>query len=218
MAELNLLKNYPQIKRNLELRIQQKTAKVRHIARKFGKEYFDGDRKYGYGGYYYHPRFWQLVIPDFQSHYHLTNKSTILDVGCGKGFMLYDFTLLIPGIHVAGVDISSYAVSHALSQIRPFLKVVNAIKLPYPDHVFDLVISINTIHNLPIDKCRMAIAEIQRVSRKHAFITVDAYRDDLGKKAIAMWNLTAKTILHVDKWIQLFQDTRYTGDYYWFMP
>jgi len=216
--EINLLENYPKTKRDVKERGNTKTEEDRKIARKFGKEFFDGDRRHGYGGFSYHPRFWENVIPTFQKQYNLSSNSTILDVGCAKGFMLYDFSRLIPGIKITGIDISEYAIQNAEERVKPFLKISNAKKLPYEDKSFDLVISINTIHNLERNDLIIALKEIQRVSKKHAFITVDAYKSEEEKNLMYDWNLTAKTILHVDDWKKLFKECSYTGDYYWFMP
>jgi len=218
MGAVNLLRKYPKSKRNTTQRAARKTAKIRSIARKFGKEFFDGNRLYGYGGFRYNPRFWQPVIPDFIDRYGLTEKSSILDVGCAKGFMLYDFTKKISGIKIAGIDISEYAIQHALPSVRPYVSVGNAKKLPFPDASFDLVVSINTVHNLPLKDCKEALREITRVSKKHAFIMVDAYRNKKEKKAMEQWNLTARTVMHVTEWVQLFKEVGYTGDYYWFIP
>lgn len=218
MSEINLLKNYPKSKRKVNERAAKKTEKVRAIARKFDKEYFDGDRIYGYGGYCYNPRFWQPVIPDFIKHYHLTSKSSILDIGCGKGFMMHDFIDVLPGLHIRGVDISKYAREYALPDVKLLIRLGNAKNLPYPDHSFDLVISINTIHNLPLKDCKKALKEIMRVSKKHAFITVDAYRNEKEKKRMDAWNLTALTYMSVKDWKKLFSEVGYTGDYWWFIP
>lgn len=216
--EIDLLRNYPKTKRNVEERGAKKTEEDRQIARQFGKEFFDGDRRHGYGRFSYHPRFWQPVIPTFQEHYGLNAQSSILDVGCAKGFMLYDFRELIPGISVKGIDISAYAIEHSQAEVRSCLDVADARSLPYEDQAFDLVIAINTIHNLDLEDLKMALREIERVSRKHSFITVDAYRNEDEKKLMFDWNLTAKTILHVDEWKALFDEVGYTGDYYWFIP
>ena len=99
-----------------------------------------------------------------------------------------------------------------------FVKVGNAKKLEYPDNSFDLVISITTVHNLSLEECKQALSEIQRVSKKHAFITVDAYRNEEERKIMEMWNLTAKTFMHVNDWVALFREVGYEGDYYWFIP
>ena len=218
MAEIDLLTKYPKTKRDLATRKKQKSARAKKIARKFDKDYYDGDRIYGYGGYFYHPRFWTDVVKKFRDYYRLTAKSRILDVGCAKGFMLFDFKQLIPDITLSGIDISSYAIQHAIPEIRPCIQKANAKALPFPDKSFDLVISINTIHNLPLADCRKAITEIMRVSKQYAYITVDAYRSETEKERMNAWNLTALTYMHVDSWKQLFAEIGYTGDYYWFIP
>jgi len=217
-TEIDLLENYPKTKRNVAERGASKTEEDRRIARQFGKEFFDGERRHGYGGFSYHPRFWQPVVPTFQKYYGLSAHSKILDVGCAKGFMLYDFRELVPGIQVAGIDVSEYAILQSKEEVKPYLKVADARALPYLDHSFDLVVSINTIHNLEQKELVQALKEIERVSKGRSFITVDAYRTDEEKELMLNWNLTAKTILHVEEWKKLFHETGYTGDYYWFIP
>jgi len=217
-SEIDLLVNYPKAKRNVLERGQNKTEEDRRIARQFGKEFFDGDRRHGYGGYNYHPRFWGPVIPTFKAMYGLSDHSSILDIGCGKGFMLYDFQQAIPGISLRGIDISSYAIEHAHEAVTSFVSVGDARKISFADNSFDLVISINTIHNLVLEDLKQSLKEIQRVSRGNSFIMVDAFRDDREKELMYAWNLTAKTILHVDEWENLFEEVGYTGDYFWFVP
>ncbi len=216
--EIDLLEHYPKAKRNVLERGASKTEEDRALARQFGKEFFDGERRHGYGGFVYHPRFWQPVIPTLQKTYELTACSSILDVGCAKGFMLHDLREIIPGIQVQGIDVSEYAIDEGKEEVKPFLRVADARQLPFPDKSFDVVISINTVHNLGGDDLVQALLEIERVSRGKSFITVDAYRTDEEKELMYAWNLTAKTILHVDEWKQLFNAVGYTGDYYWFMP
>jgi SAM-dependent methyltransferase len=216
--EINLLKNYPITKRDTSSRANEKTEEDRIIARKFGKEFFDGDRKHGYGGFKYMSRFWEPVVPTFKKHWNLNSSSSLLDVGCAKGFMLYDFKRLIPGISLSGIDISEYAIENTLTEVRDNVKVADAKLLPFENNSFDAVISINTIHNLEINECAQALKEIERVSRGKSFITVDAFRDSDEEKRMYEWNLTAKTILSVEDWLKLFNDVGYTGDYYWFIP
>lgn len=215
--EINLLELYPRSKRPIEERGRLVTEEHRKIARQFGKEYFDGNRLYGYGGYYYHPRFWQATVRRFKNYYHLAENSMVLDVGCAKGYMLHDFKELMPNLIVAGIDISGYAIEHAIETVKPFLRVGNAKELPYENKSFDLVISINTIHNLPLEDCKQALREIERVSRKYAFITVDAWRTEEERKRLLQWNLTALTFMHVNDWKKLFAEVGYKGDYYWFI-
>ena len=218
MGEINLMNLYPRSNRPIDQRKGIVTAEHRRVARQFGKSFFDGDRLYGYGGYNYHSRFWSDTVTQFYDHYELTPQSKILDVGCAKGFMLYDFKKLEPKLHVSGIDISEYAIENSVAAIKSFLKVGSAEKLPYNDNTFDLVISINTIHNLDLSDCKKAIHEIKRVSKAHSFITVDAWRSDEEKERMLAWNLTAKTYMHTDEWKDLFLDVGYEGDFYWFIP
>ena len=216
--EIDLMANYPRPKRNVEGRGATKTDADRALARKFGEEFFDGDRTHGYGGFNYQPRFWQPVIPTFKAHWGLTSDSSILDVGCAKGFMMHDFAELIPGITVKGIDVSEYAVKNSIEDMRPHVEVADAKSLPYEDKSFDYVISVTTIHNLERAELVQSLREIERVARLGSFITVDAYRNDEEKERMLAWNLTAKTVLHVDEWKELFKDAGYTGDFHWFMP
>ncbi|XZN90170.1 MAG: class I SAM-dependent methyltransferase [Microcoleus sp.] len=217
MTEINLLDIYPRSKRPIDDRAKLITEQHRSIARQFGKEFFDGDRLYGYGGYNYHPRFWQETVKRFCDYYNLPDNASILDVGCGKGFMLYDFKQLMPKITIAGIDISEYAIANAKEEVKPYLQVGNAKELPYPDKSFDLVISINTVHNLLLEDCKQALREIQRVTRQHAFIIADAWHNDEEKQRMLNWNLTALTYMHVNDWVKLFAEVDYRGDYYWFI-
>ncbi len=216
--EIDLLVNYPRAKRNVEDRGQNKTEEDRRIAREFGREFFDGDRRHGYGGFNYSPRFWQSVVPTLQQHFGLAPGSSLLDVGCAKGFMLHDLARLIPGIIVKGVDVSDYAIANAIEDMKSHIQVADARKLPFADKSFDVVIAINTIHNLERADCAQALREIERVSHKGAFVTVDAYRTEEEKARMFAWNLTAKTIMSVDGWVTFFREVGYTGDYYWFIP
>jgi SAM-dependent methyltransferase len=216
--EVDLLVNYPKANRDLAGRAAAKTEEQRSIARQFGKEFFDGDRSTGYGGFNYFPKFWQPVIPTLIDHWGLSAESSLLDVGCAKGFMLFDLQEALPGISLAGIDISDYAIEHGKPEVRHLLQVADAKRLPFEDDSFDVVISINTIHNLERDECAVALQEIERVSRHGAFVTVDAYRNAEEYQRMIDWNLTAKTIMSVDEWVTFFDRVGYTGDYFWFIP
>jgi ubiquinone/menaquinone biosynthesis C-methylase UbiE len=214
--EINLLCTHPKTVRDYEKRAAEKTPEIVALAKQFGKEFFDGDRKCGYGGFKYDGR-WKTVVQKMRDHYRLPDDAAILDIGCAKGFMLHDFKEAMPSATVVGVDVSEYAIENAMPGIKPFLKVASAESLPYPDQSFDLVISVNSIHNLPLEKLKIAIREIMRVSRAHAYVTVDAWRNDKEKEQLYKWVLTAETMMHVDDWKKLFAEVGYTGDYYWFI-
>jgi len=216
--EINLMRNYPYTKRDISGRLNSKTKQDRLIAMKFGKEFFDGSRNHGYGGFSYNSKYWKNVVSDFKIHWNLKPGDKLLDIGCAKGFMLYDFKLLMPKLNVFGVDVSEYAIQNAKEEVREFCQVANATSLPFDDNSIDYSISITTLHNLDEKDLIKSLLEIERVTLKGSFITLDAYRNDEEKERMEAWNLTAKTVMHVDEWKDLFQDVGYNGDYFWFIP
>ena len=217
-VEINLLENYPHTQRDISGRLICKTKEDQKIACQFGKEFFDGLRNHGYGGFYYNARFWKNVVPAFQQHWNLINGDSVLDIGCAKGFMIYDMQLLIQGLQVSGIDISEYAIDSAKEEVKNFCKVANTTDLPFADKSIDVSISITTLHNLEEKELVRALLEIERVTKRGSFITLDAYRNNEERDRMEAWNLTAKTVMHVDEWKQFFNDIGYTGDYYWFIP
>ncbi len=216
--EIDLLAKYPKPNRDVFERLKHKSKEDVDIARKFGKDFFDGDRKHGYGGFNYNPKYWGLVVRDYQKYWNLNSESSLLDVGCGKGFMLYDLFKLVPKMRLQGIDISDYAIKNTIPEMKKFVQTGDAKEIPFKDNSFDVVISINTIHNLEKKDCAKALKEISRVSKKFSFIVVDAYRNDDEKKKMYAWNLTGKTIMSVEEWKVFFKENNYNGDYFWFTP
>jgi protein-L-isoaspartate(D-aspartate) O-methyltransferase len=187
-------------------------ADASRVARQFGYEYWDGPRHYGYGGYHYDGR-WRIVANRLIQHYHLQPGNKILDVGCGKAFLLHDLAQALPGLEIAGLDISDYALTHAKKEARPFLTQGSATKLPYADASFDLVISITTLHNLPCDQLDLALREMNRVSKKHKYLCVESYRNDQEKVNLLYWQLTCESFYTPAQWQWWFNHTGYDGDY-----
>jgi protein-L-isoaspartate(D-aspartate) O-methyltransferase len=182
------------------------------VAKGFGRDYWDGDRRYGYGGFRYDGR-WAPVARELAAHYGLHAGSRVLDVGCGKGFLLYDLTQAVPGLEVRGLDVSSYAVEHAKEEVRPCLERGLAQRLPYADASFDLVLSINTLHNLYLYDLAAALGEIQRVRRGGAYIVVESYRNEEEKANLLHWQLTCESFFTPAEWEWVFRQFGYTGDY-----
>ena len=188
-------------------------AKAAELAKKWDYDYWDGDRRINYGGYRYLPGRWEKVARAMAEHYGIKAGDRILDVGCGKGFLLNDFTLVVPGIEVYGIDVSKYAIDNAKEEIRDKLRVGNANALPYPDHHFDLVFSINTLHNLHCYDLDMALREIERVGRKHKYICAESYRTEVEKTNLLYWQVTCEAFNTPEEWQWWFRQTGYTGDY-----
>jgi SAM-dependent methyltransferase len=211
-SEMNLMRHYPVAPNRLAQR-PNITAADRAVARQFGRDYFDGERKFGYGGFTYHPRFWTETVKLFADHYALDAGARILDIGCGKGFMLKDFRALLPASNLVGLDVSTYAIENADPEVAHQLVVGDARSIPFPDSSFDLVISINTLHNLERLDCIRALAEVERVASGNSFVMVDGWRTEAEREMLEAWVLTAVTMLHVEEWISLFDEAGYTGDY-----
>ena len=214
LIEVDLLDGYRRGDKESVIRPEILGGQIISELKTFGKRYFDGERQYGYGGYYYDGR-WKPVAQRFIDFYNLTNESKVLDVGCTKGYLLFELKELLPGIEVTGIDISEYAIENAKEEIKCFLKIAGADNLPFIENTFDLVISIGTIHNLPLEGLKKSLKEFERVSRKYK--SVASYLNERQKQSIKNWGCTVETILNPEEYLKLFEETSYTGDYYWFL-
>jgi SAM-dependent methyltransferase len=187
-------------------------AEVAEKAIQFGVDYWDGSRLTGYGGYKYDGR-WRKVADAMIATYGLKPGMKVLDVGSGKGFILHDFKEAMPELEVAGIDISSYAVEHTMESVKPFCQVGSAAKLPFADNSFDLVISINTLHNLYNFDLHAALKEMERVSRGGKYICVEGYRNESEKVNLMYWQLTCRIFHTPEEWAFDFAQAGYTGDH-----
>jgi len=187
-------------------------AEAIKIAKKYGYDFWDGDRKFGYGGFKYDGR-WKAIAEAMVKHYNIKPGDKILDIGCGKGFLLYEFSKIVPGLHVSGIDISEYALQHSIEEMKPFLQSGNAISLPYEDNNFDLVISLNTLHNLYCYDLVKALKEIERVGKTNKYIVVESYRTEEEKVNLMYWVLTGECFFTPDEWKWFYDIAGYKGDY-----
>jgi len=182
-------------------------------AKEYEFDYWDGDRRYGYGGYKFIEGRWAPVAKALIEIYGLKNGSKVLDVGCGKAFLLYEMKKLLPELEVAGFDISQHGLSEARDNIKPHLFRYRAQdRYPFGDKHFDLVISLGTLHNLRLYELESAVHEIERVGR-NKYIMVEGYRNELEQFNLECWALTAESILHTSEWIWLYNHFGYSGDY-----
>jgi len=188
-------------------------AKAASLAKQWGFDYWDGDRKICYGGYRYMPGRWEKLAREMATHYGIKPGDRILDVGCGKGFLLYDFTKIIPGIKVYGLDISEYAIENSKEEIKNNLLVGNATDLPFEDNEFDFVYSITTLHNLHCYDLDKALREIERVGKKNKYICVESYRNEVEKANLLYWQVTCEAFNTPTEWEWWFENTGYTGDH-----
>ena len=184
------------------------------VAKKFSKDFFDGERKYGYGGHKYIPGWWSKFTQKIITNYNLVNNSNILDIGCGKGFLLHDLKIANPLFQLSGFDISKYAIKNAKKEIKKNVfcyDIKNNLNF-YKKNSFDLVLSINTLHNLEIFELKKALKEIVRISKRQ-YIVVESYRNSRELFNLQCWNKTGLSFFSKKEWIWLFKEYGYKGDY-----
>ena len=188
-------------------------AKAADLAKKWDFDYWDGDRRINYGGYKYMEGRWEKVAKLMIDHYGLKAGDKILDIGCGKGFLLYDFTKILPGIEIYGIDVSKYALENSKEEIKDKLIYGNATSLPYEDNYFDFVFSLNTFHNLECYDLFDALKEMERVGKNNKYICVEAYRNEVEKMNLLYWQVTCEAFNTPKEWGWWFKHTGYTGDH-----
>ncbi len=200
-------------KRNYLARMVDDKVHCMQLAKQYGKDYWDGDRRYGYGGYKYMPGRWKPVAEKLIDFYNLTSESKVLDIGCGKGYLLYEIKLLIPDLDIVGIDSSDYGLANAKEEIKPFIYKHKAEeKLPYEDKEFDLVISLGTFHNLRLPELEKALGEMERVGNQ-SYLMLESYRNEMEFFNLQCWALTAESFFDKNEWIWLYNHFDYTGDY-----
>ena len=212
--ELNLVTGlHKSTKRDYLGRMNDSKVEAMKKAKQYGFDYWDGDRRFGYGGYKYMQGRWAKVAQQLIDLYELRAGSKILDVGCGKGFLLYEIQLLEPGIEIHGFDISQYGLENTHPDLKAKLFIHRAQEeFPFQDDYFDLVISLGTLHNLHIFELEVTVSEIERVG-KQGYIMVESFRNELEMFNLECWALTAESLMDVDEWKWIYDRFGFTGDY-----
>ena len=188
-------------------------AKAAELAKQFDFDYWDGDRRVCYGGYKYLEGRWEKVARAMAEHYQLPEKPKILDIGCGKGYLMYDFLKAIPDAEVYGIDISQYAVKNSKEEVRDRIRIGCATELPWQDNHFDLVVSINVFHCLHSYELQKALREMERVGRGEKYICVESWRNESEKANLLYWQVTCEAFNNPKAWKWWFEQTGYKGDY-----
>ena len=183
------------------------------LAKKFDYDYWDGDRRICYGGYKYMEGRWEKVAKQMVEFYELPEEAKILDIGCGKAYLLFDFLKILPKAKVSGIDISKYAIENSKEEVKDNLLTGNAKDLPYEDNYFDLVISINTLHCLEAPDLFKSLKEIERVGKSHKYICVESYRNEIEKANLLYWQVSCEAFNTPSEWLWWFNLTKYSGDY-----
>ena len=194
-------------------RMQDEKVHCMKVAKQYEKEYWDGDRRFGYGGYKYMAGRWKPVAEELIKIYNLTNQSSVLDIGCGKAYLLYEMKLLLPDLKVVGFDISEHGLGEAKKEISEFLFIHKAQEqYPFEDNAFDLVISLGCFHNLRIFELEKALTETERVG-KQGYVMLESYRNELEQFNLQCWALTCESFFDHEEWPWIYKHFGYTGDY-----
>ena len=200
MKILNLItKNHKKTKRKFIERMVDNKIEAMRVARLYEYDYWDGKRRYGFGGYDYIQDYWTPVAKKLIKKFKLTNKSRILDIGCGKGFLLFEIKKILKNITIEGVDISKHAIKNSKKEVKKYLKRIDINKYKFKGK-YDLIISINTLHNLEIDDLSKVVKKIVKFS-KNSYIAVEGYRNIEELFNLQCWALTANTFFSKNEWI-----------------
>jgi ubiquinone/menaquinone biosynthesis C-methylase UbiE len=213
MERFFLQKNHNSTKRNYISRMIDDKVQCMKVAKKYGKDYWDGNRRYGYGGYRFIQGRLTPVAKKIIKQFNLNSKSKILDLGCGKGILLYEISNLLPGIKIQGLEISEHAIKNSPQNIKPsILKFDARKKLPFKNKEFDLALSFGLFHNFNLLELEKAISEFSRVAHKN-YLMVESYRNNHELFNLQCWALTCETFLIPDEWRWMFKKANYKGDY-----
>jgi len=204
---------HQETKRNYLARMVDDKVECMKIARQYSQDYWDGDRRFGYGGYSYMQGRWKLVAQALIATYKLTPGAKVLDVGCGKGFLLHEMLLLEPKLIIIGFDISEHGICGATDLTKAHLYIQKAQEqYPFSNDEFDLVISLGTLHNLRLFDLKLALSEIERVG-KQGYVMLESYRNEQELFNLQCWALTCESFFDKEEWVWLYEYFGYSGDY-----
>ena len=213
MERFFLQQNHNSTKRDYLKRMVDDKVYCMKIAKRYDKDYWDGDRRYGYGGYKFIKGRLTSVAKKIINTFNLNLKSNILDVGCGKGYLLLEISKLLPGVKIKGLEYSKYAIKNSAKSIKSNILNRDARKkLPFESNQFDLAISFGLFHNFNLMELETSLKEFSRVAKKK-YLMVESYRNNEELFNLQCWALTCKTFLQPDEWKWLFNKTKYYGDY-----
>lgn len=214
MGELKniITTNHLKTKRDYQARSVEEKPVFAMLAKKFDKDYWDGPREIGYGGYKNDGR-WIEVAKKILANYSLPEQASVLDIGCGKGFLLSELKKQRPDLKVQGIDVSSYAIENASPDIKSFLKQGSAETLNERENSFDLVVSLNTLHNLELPELVTALRKMQECSKGQSYLCVESYRNEQEKWNLMRWQLTCEAFYTPREWEWIFSLANYQGDY-----
>lgn len=213
MREFDLLSDYPEPKKKRLVSKNYRTIKNRIIASYRDKNLFDGDRKFGYGGFKYDGR-WIKIAKKICKRYNLSNSSSILQLGCEKGYLLHDIKTIYPNIKIFGIEQSKYAIAKSMKSVKKNITFGPYTKLNFKKNKFDFVLAIGVIYSLNLTDAISSLKEIIRVSKGKSFINLSSYSNNNDYWLFKHWTLLGSTLLKEKEWIEVLKHVNYQGDFY----
>ena len=214
MREFNLLEEYPSPEKPRYVGSDLRTINHRIVATLRDKDFFDGNRNYGYGGFKYDGR-WKKIAKKIANEYNLDNKSSFLQLGCEKGFLLHDLKNILPNLKIRGLETSDYAVNNSMEDVRKYIsKTKNYINLEYEENKFDFILALGVVYTLNLSDAIQCLKEIQRISKGKSFVILASYETIQDYWLFRQWTVLGSTILLKNDWIEVLNHVNYTGDYY----
>ncbi len=190
----------------------KRTIENRLVAWQLDKDYYDGKRENGYGGFKYDAR-WLDIIPEIAERYNLNSSSSVLEIGCKKGFFIYDMKKIFNGIDIKGIENHKYPIENSMEEVRNNIIFSDYQSLPFEDNKFDFILSFAAIYMLSLGEMIKGLKEIERVSKGNSYITVGAYDTQEDLELFKDWTLIGTTVLKKTEWLEVFEKAGYTGDY-----
>ena len=199
-----------------KIKVRSRVASRRTILNKIkawelSKEYYDGKRINGYGGFKYDGR-WQKLLPKIIRKYKIKKESKFLDLGSKKGFLLKDLNILIPGIKSYGIENHKYPLKNKIN-CKSKLILSEYYNIPFRDKYFDFLIAFNSVYMQNLGDVIKTLKEIERVSKK-SFVVLASGETDKERIKFYKWTLIGTTILLKKEWKILFKKIKFNGDYF----
>ena len=213
MREFNLLEEYPRPEKPRYVGSDLRTINHRIVATYRDKDFFDGNRNYGYGGFKYDGR-WKSVAEKICNEYKLNNSLSFLQIGCEKGFLLKDLKDKYKKMRIDGIETSNYAITNSIPDAKENIKYCNNYTdLEYGDSEFDFIFALGVVYTHNLTNAIKCLREIQRVGKGKSFITLASYENRDDYWLFKQWSLLGTTILRKNEWRKVLSHVNYSGDY-----
>ena len=215
MKKISLFENYSKnINQRLLYRNARELISNKYIASLKGKDFYDGHRDQGMGGYKYDKR-WSNVAFKLVEFFKLDNNSKILLVNAAKGYLLYELKKILPKAEIYGLEESKYAISKSKKEIKKYMMFHEGYKISFKNNYFDFIFAPGYIYEFSLKDIIKSLQELKRVSlnKKNIYITLGSYFNMSSFNKMKHWSLLGTTILKENEWEYILKKLNYKGYY-----